>query len=72
MNYNEGAVFKWVLIFARRRPARSIGLTLLTGPLVGALWGLVLVIAGCAYGIRWTRDWWRNSRDRPGGPDHKP
>ena len=38
-----------------------VALTLLTRPLVGALWGLVLVIVASAYGIRWSRDWWRNS-----------
>ena len=54
----------------RRRGRLGIALTLLTGGLVGALWGLVLAIVGCAYGYRWTREWWRNSRDRPGGPDH--
>jgi hypothetical protein len=70
MKYNEGAVFKWVVIVGIAA-ATVIGLTLLTRPLVGALWLLVLVIAGCAYGIRWTRDWWRNTRDLPGGPDHK-
>lgn len=71
MTYNEGAVFKWVLIVGIAA-ATVIGLTLLTRPLVGALWGLVLVIAGSVYGIRWTRDWWRRTGDRPGGPDHKP
>jgi hypothetical protein len=71
MKYNEGAVFKWVLIVGAAA-ATVIALTLLTRPLVGALWGLVLVIAAGAYGIRWTRDWWRRSRDRPGGPDYKP
>ncbi|MBS1677603.1 MAG: hypothetical protein JST08_09470 [Actinobacteria bacterium] len=71
MNYNEAAVFKWVIIVAIAG-ATVVGLTLLTRPLVGALWGLVLVIAGCVYGFRWSRDWWRNSRNRPGGPDYKP
>jgi uncharacterized membrane protein YdcZ (DUF606 family) len=68
---NEGAVFKWVLIVGLAG-ASVIGLTLLTRPLVGALWGLVLVIAGSVYGVRWSREWWRNARDRPGGPDHAP
>lgn len=71
MTYNEGAVFKWVLIVGIAA-ATVIGLTLLTRPLVGALWGLVLVIAGSVYGIRWSRDWWQRTRDRPGGPDHTP
>lgn len=70
MKFNEGAVFKWVLIVGVAG-ASVIGLTLLTRPLVGALWGLVIVIAGSVYGIRWSREWWRNSRDRPGGPDHR-
>ena len=69
MKFNEAAVFKWVLIVGVAG-ASVIGLTLLTRPLVGALWGLVLVIAASAYGIRWSREWWRNARDRPGGPDH--
>ena len=69
MTYNEGAVFKWVVIIAIAVTS-AIGLTLLTSSLVGALWGLVLVIAGSVYGIRWSREWWRNARDRPGGPDH--
>ncbi|HEX6667504.1 MAG TPA: hypothetical protein VF081_13010 [Solirubrobacterales bacterium] len=30
-----------------------IALTLLTRPLVGALWGLVLAIAGCVHLYRW-------------------
>ena len=69
MNYNEAAVFKWVLIFGAA-VASGVALTLLTSGLVGALWGLLLAIIGCVYGYRWTREWWRNSRDRPGGPDH--
>ncbi len=71
MNYNEAAVFKWVLIFAVAGGS-AIGLALLAGGLVGALYGLLLAIIGCAYGYHWTRDWWRRSRDHPGGPDHKP
>jgi hypothetical protein len=69
VKYNEAAVFKWVLIFTVA-VGSAVGLTLLTSELVGALWGLVLAIAGSAYGIRWAREWWRNARDRPGGPDH--
>ena len=71
MAYNEGAVFKWVLIFAVA-VGSAIGLTLLAGSLVGALYGLVLAIIGCVYGYRWTREWWDNARGRPGGPDHRP
>jgi hypothetical protein len=33
--------------------ASVIGLTLLTRPLVGALWGLVLLCAAAWYGYRW-------------------
>ncbi|HEY2479637.1 MAG TPA: hypothetical protein VGI17_13025 [Solirubrobacterales bacterium] len=69
MKFNEAVVFKWVVIVGIAA-ATVIGLTLLTRPLVGALWGLVLVIAGCVYGYRWTRQWWRDLKDRPGGPDH--
>jgi hypothetical protein len=71
MNYNEGAVFKWVLIFALAGGS-AIGLALLAGGLVGALYGLLLAIIGCAYGIRWTRNWWHSARTRRGGPDYKP
>lgn len=70
MKFNEAAVFKWVLIVGVAGGS-VIGLTLLTRPLVGALWGLVLVIAGSVYGLRWSREWWRKSRDRPGGPDYR-
>jgi hypothetical protein len=69
MKYNEPVVFKWVLIVGVAA-VTVIALTLLTRPLVGALWGLVLVIAGSVYGYRWTREWWRNAKDRPGGPGH--
>lgn len=70
MKFNEAAVFKWVLIVGVAG-ASVIALTLLTRPLVGALWGLVLVIAGSVYGIRWSREWWRKARERPGGPDYR-
>ena len=67
MKFNEAAVFKWVLIVGIAG-ATVIGLALLIRPAVGALWGLVLVIAACVYGYRWTRQWWRSLRDRPDGP----
>lgn len=70
MRYNEAAVFRWVMIVTAA-VLSVVAVTLLTRPRFGALWGLVLVIAGAAYGIRWTREWWRSSRDRPGGPDHR-
>jgi hypothetical protein len=69
MKYNEAAVFKWVLIVAVAAGS-VIALALIFRPAVAAIWGLLLVIAGSAYGIRWTRDWWRRSRSRPGGPDY--
>jgi hypothetical protein len=56
MKISEGAVFKWVLIFLAAAIS-VIGLTLLTRPLVGALWGLVLVIAANVYAYRWYRNW---------------
>lgn len=54
MKINEAAVFKWVLIMGIAGAA-VIAVTLLTRPLVGALLGLALVIAGCVYGYRWAR-----------------
>jgi hypothetical protein len=61
MKISEAAVFKWVLIVGAAGSS-VVALTLLTRPLVGSLWGLVLVIAGCVYGYRWSRDWWRRNR----------
>ena len=58
MKINEAAVFKWVVIVGIAGAA-VIGVTLLTRPLVGALLGLALVIAGCAYAYRW---WARRKR----------
>jgi uncharacterized membrane protein YdcZ (DUF606 family) len=55
MKFNEAAVFKWVLIVGVAAAA-VIVVTLLTRPMVGALLGLVLVIAGCVYGYRWARE----------------
>jgi uncharacterized membrane protein YdcZ (DUF606 family) len=57
MRLNEAAVFKWVLIVGIAAAA-VIVVTLLTRPLVGALLGLVLVIAGCVYAYRWARERW--------------
>lgn len=53
MKLNEAAVFRWVLIVGVAG-AVVVAVTLLTRPLVGALLGLALVIAGCIYGYRWT------------------
>jgi len=58
MRLNEAAVFKWVVIVGIAGAA-VVGVTLLTRPLVGALLGLVLVIAACVYGYRWARGRWR-------------
>jgi uncharacterized membrane protein len=52
MKINEAAVFKWVVIVMIAGGA-VIAVTLLTRPLVGALLGLALVMAGCIYGYRW-------------------
>ncbi|HEU5062117.1 MAG TPA: hypothetical protein VFT79_03065 [Solirubrobacterales bacterium] len=52
MKLNEAAVFKWVVIVGIAG-GLVIAVTLLTRPLVGALVGLMLVIAGCTYGYRW-------------------
>lgn len=52
MKLSEEAVFRWVVIVGLAA-ASVIGLTLLTQPLVGALWGLVLVCAGAWHGCRW-------------------
>ncbi len=51
---SEQAVFRWVVIVTVAG-ASVVALTLLTRPLVGALWGLVLVIAACWHGIRWVQ-----------------
>jgi uncharacterized membrane protein YdcZ (DUF606 family) len=54
MKLNEAAVFRWVVIVGIAG-ALVIAVTLLTRPLVGALLGLALVIAGCVYAYRWLR-----------------
>ncbi len=52
MKISEEAVFRWVVI-VMIAGASVVALTLLTRPLVGALWGLVLVIWGCWHAVRW-------------------
>jgi len=52
MRISEQAVFRWVVIVGVAAVS-VIVLTLLTRPLVGSLWGLVLVIAACVHGYRW-------------------
>jgi uncharacterized membrane protein YdcZ (DUF606 family) len=52
MKFNEAAVFRWVVIVGVAG-AVVVAVTLLTRPLIGALLGLALVIAGCVYACRW-------------------
>jgi hypothetical protein len=52
MRISEQAVFRWVVIVGIAG-ASVVALTLLTRPLVGALWGLVLVCAGAWHAWRW-------------------
>jgi uncharacterized membrane protein len=54
MGISEEAVFRWVVIVGAGA-ASVIVLTLLTSGLWGALWGLVLVIAGGVHGFRWVQ-----------------
>jgi hypothetical protein len=55
MKISEAAVFRWVVIVGLAA-ASVIALTLLTVPLVGALWGLVLIVAGGIYAFRWLKN----------------
>jgi len=55
MKISEEAVFRWVLIVGAAAVS-IIALTLLTRPLVGAIWGLALVIAASVHAYRWLRD----------------
>jgi hypothetical protein len=52
MKISEAAVFRWVVIVGVAA-ASIVGLTLLTRPLVGAIWGLVLVCVAAWHGVRW-------------------
>jgi hypothetical protein len=52
MKISEAAVFRWVVIVGIAA-ASIIALTLLTRPLIGAIWGLVLVCAAAWHGYRW-------------------
>jgi hypothetical protein len=56
MKISEEAVFRWVVIVGIAGGS-VVALTLLTRPLVGAIWGLVLVIAVGVHAYRWLRDW---------------
>jgi len=55
MRISEQAVFRWVVIVAVAAVS-IIALALLTTPLAGALWGLLLVLAGAVHAWRWLRD----------------
>jgi putative effector of murein hydrolase LrgA (UPF0299 family) len=52
MHISERAVFRWVVIVGFAA-ASVIALTLLTRPLVGAIWGLLLLCAGAVHAYRW-------------------
>jgi putative effector of murein hydrolase LrgA (UPF0299 family) len=52
MKISEEAVFRWVVIVGVAAGS-IIVLTLLTRPLVGAIWGLVLVCLVAWHGGRW-------------------
>jgi hypothetical protein len=54
MKISEAAVFRWVVIVGIAG-ASVVALTLLTRPLVGAIWGLVLVIVACFHAYRWAQ-----------------
>jgi hypothetical protein len=54
MRISEEAIFRWVVIVGVAA-ASVIALTLITRPLFGAIWGLVLVGAGAAHAYRWLR-----------------
>jgi len=52
MKISEQAVFRWVVIVGVAA-ASIVVLTLLTRPLVGAFWGLALVIAAGIHAYLW-------------------
>lgn len=54
MRISEQAVFRWVVIVAIAA-ASIAAVTLLTTPLVGALWALILVCAAAWRGYRWLK-----------------
>jgi uncharacterized membrane protein len=62
MKISEEAVFKWVVIVGIAAVS-IIALTLLTRPLFGALWGLVLVCVGSWHGCRWALQKWRQDQE---------
>jgi hypothetical protein len=54
LKLSEAAVFRWVVLVGVAA-ASVIALALLITPLAGALWGLILVLAGALHGYRWAR-----------------
>ena len=57
---SEEAVFRWVVIVGVAAGS-IIALTLLTRPLFGAVWGLILVLVAAWHGYRWAVRKWRES-----------
>ena len=60
MKISEEAVFRWVVIVGIAA-VTVIALALLIRPLVGALWGLVLVCWGGVHAYRWGVRKWRGT-----------
>jgi hypothetical protein len=60
MRISEQAVFRWVVIVCIAA-ASVVVLTLLTRPLFGAIWGLILTCAAAWHGYRWAVRKWRES-----------
>lgn len=54
LRISEQAVFRWVVIVGVAASS-VIAVTLLTTPLVGALWALALALAGAVHACRWWR-----------------
>jgi uncharacterized membrane protein len=55
---SEAAVFRWVVIVGMAA-ASIIALALLTRPLYGAIWALILVLVASWHGYRWVVRRWR-------------
>ncbi len=60
MKLSEAAAFRWVVIVGIAAVS-IIALALLVRPLVGALWGLVLVCIAAWHGYRWAARKWREN-----------
>ena len=54
MRISEEAVFRWVVIVTVAA-ASIVALTLLTRPLVGAIWALLLLIVAAWHAYRWVQ-----------------